>query len=79
MPVYVINEPVKERNVGIEPLQKILNINKNRIGSTRKSVSCLVLGLISLAMEKIICKIIKEKNENKLIKPQNLLFGKNQF
>jgi hypothetical protein len=78
MPVYVINEPVKERNVGIEPLQKILNINKDRIGSTRKSVSCLALGLISLAMEKIICKIIKEKNENKLIEAQNLLLGKNQ-
>jgi len=31
-----------------------------------------------LAMEKIICKIIREKNENKLIEAQNLLLGKNQ-
>ena len=78
MPVYVINEPVKERKVGIEPLQKILNTNKAKNGSTRKSVSRLAPGLMLLAMEKIICKIIREKNENKLIEPQNLLFGKNQ-
>jgi hypothetical protein len=78
MPAYVINEPVKERKVGIEPRQKILNTNKARSGSTRKSVSCLALGLMPLAMEKIICKMIREKNESKLIELQNLLLGKNQ-
>ena|SRR5438309_8274309 len=77
MPAYIINEPVKERNVGIEPRQKILNTNKASSGSTRNSISCLALGLISVAMEKIICKIIRKENESTLIKPQNLLLGEN--
>ena len=78
MPVYVVNEPVIERKVDIEPLQKMLNTNKDKIGSIRKSASFLAPGFMSLAIEKMICKIIREKNENKLIEPQNLLFGKNQ-